>query len=46
MGDEEEEVAGFKMSDDDNDEPLELEDEPGSFKFDEDPEEDPDDKFH
>ena len=46
--DEEEEInsKGFMVSDDDDDEPLELDDDVGAFKFDEEPEEDPDDKYH
>lgn len=46
MYDEEEKNDDFKMdADDDMLDPLELEDDASMFKFDE-PEEDPEDKFH
>ena len=41
--------GGFKMHDDDSDEPLDLDDEVGSFKFDEsldDEDDDPEDRYH
>lgn len=43
---EDEEVEkGFKLNDDGSEEPIE-EDEVGSFKFDEDPDDDPDNRYH
>lgn len=44
--DEEEMDRGFKLNDDDTDEPIELEDEVGSFKFDEETDDDPDNRYH
>jgi hypothetical protein len=49
MEDEELNPNSFMMNDDDvhhDDEPLELDDDLGSFKFDEETDDDPEDRYH
>lgn len=44
--DEDDVNSGFKLNDEDGDELPELEDEVGSFKFDEETDDDPDSRYH